>query len=177
MKNITLLCILILAISTAGCYQTSSQNAKAPRERKADPVIAQKQREKALLSAQTLDEMRASGKVPSVDFEFDSVNLAPSAYPILDNVAEIMRSNQHLKLIIEGHTDVIGSDEYNDWLSKARAMAIKSYIVSRGVYPDSITVYGYGNKRPLTLDTTPAGRAVNRRVEFTFTRRDWKSVY
>ncbi len=177
MKIFKFVFLFIFAITLCACRSTGSSASSEPKEEKPDPIIAIKQKEKEKLSKQSTEQMLASRKIPTVDFEFDSVNLAPSAYPVLDKVAEIMRGNQKLKLVIEGHSDSVGGDEYNEWLSKARAMAVKSYIVSRGVYPDSITVYGYGNKRPLTMDSSPAGRATNRRVEFSLTERQWNAVF
>ena len=127
---------------------------------------------------QTVDEMRASRKIPSVDFEFDGIVLVPSSYEVLAKVAAIMVADRSMKLIVEGHTDEVGSDEYNDWLSSARSNAIKSYLCSRGVHPDSVKTYGHGKRRPLIkIDDSPEARACNRRVEFTLTTREWNTVY
>ena len=89
-----------------------------------------------------------------------------------------MTADRSMKLIVEGHTDEVGTDEYNDWLSSARAMSVKSYLSSRGVHPDSIKTYGHGKRRPLIrLDDDPEARACNRRIEFTLTTRHWETVY
>ncbi|MDR0646251.1 MAG: OmpA family protein, partial [Elusimicrobiota bacterium] len=92
-------------------------------------------------------------------------------------IATIMTANRKYKLIVEGHTDTVGADDYNDWLSKARANAIKAYLVSRGVFADSVTTYGHGKRLPLVNDDSPDGRACNRRVVFTLTVRGWETVY
>lgn len=155
----------------AGC-------ASAPSQERATAALSAKiKREQAALSRQTAAQMKESRKLPSVDFEFDSVHLTPSAYPVLDKIAELLISDPYTKLIIEGHSDIVGSEDYNDYLAASRAMAVKSYLVSRGVYPDTVTVYSYGSKRPLTRDDSPAGRALNRRVEFRLTDRTWKTVF
>ena len=88
-----------------------------------------------------------------------------------------MKDQRQLHLILEGHTDLLGSKEYNYWLSGARAAAMKSYLVSRGVEADRIRIHAYGKDRPLTLDNSDEGRMTNRRVEFTFTTREWNTVY
>ena len=126
---------------------------------------------------QSVEQMRDSRKIPSVDFEFDSIILAHSAYDTLDKIAAIMTADRKFKLIIEGHTDSVGTDDYNDWLSKSRANAIRAYLVSRDVYSDSITTYGLGKRKPLVNDDSPDGRACNRRVVFTLTTRHWATVY
>ncbi|MGB2578741.1 outer membrane protein OmpA-like peptidoglycan-associated protein [Elusimicrobium simillimum] len=171
MKHIKLLALLALIFTFAACSSGNKEQDAA------DPVIAKEKKKNERLAKQTSKEMLASRQIPSVDFEFDSTRLDTTAYDTLDKIAEFMAPNKQIKLIVEGHTDSVGSHEYNDWLSKARAMAIKSYIVSRGVHPDSIKVYGYGKRRPLTLDNTPEGRATNRRVVFIVTDRHWEAVY
>lgn len=176
-----ILLLSICAVFLTGCYSA---------ERKADKEV-KKDSDKFTLSAlcperanedkwrkQSVDQMRESRKIPSVDFEFDGIVLVPSSYEVLDKVAAIMVANRSMKLIVEGHTDEVGTDEYNDWLSSARSNAIKSYLSSRGVYPDSIKTYGHGKRRPLVkADDSPEARACNRRVEFTLTTRHWETVY
>lgn len=175
--------ILILTMLFAGCYSDGQKKTKqeevAPKRSKAftKSGICYMRSAEPKWRAQTPDQMRKSRKIPSVDFEFDSIILERSAYDTLDKIAAIMVADRRYKLIIEGHTDGVGSDNYNDWLSKARANAIKSYLVSRDVYADSITTYGLGKRKPLVSDDSPDGRACNRRVVFTLTVRDWETVY
>ena len=88
-----------------------------------------------------------------------------------------MKSYPSLHLILEGHTDIFGDKEYNYWLGGARAAAMKSYLVSRGVNAERIRIHSYGKDRPLTLDNSSEGRRTNRRVQFSFTTREWSSIY
>lgn len=143
----------------------------------ADPIIEQERKKNESYARQSYGQMQMSCNIPSIEFEFDSLQLHERAYEILDKVAKMMHEDKYLRIIIEGHTDNIGGDEYNDWLSKARAMAAKSYLVSRDIYPDSIKIYGYGKRKPLTMDDTPEGRATNRRVIIKCTGRRWNTVY
>ncbi len=92
-------------------------------------------------------------------------------------MAEILLNHNKLKLIVSGHTDDVGSEEYNKDLSMRRAGAVKMYLATKGVYPDSVRVYGYGESQPVIRETTDEARALNRRVEFRVTTRDWGSVY
>ncbi|MGC2821058.1 MAG: OmpA family protein, partial [Candidatus Sulfotelmatobacter sp.] len=70
-----------------------------------------------------------------------------------------------LKLQIEGYTDSIGSDEYNQTLSDKRAEAVRDYLVSQGVSMNSVTAQGMGKADPVADNSTAAGRQLNRRVE------------
>ncbi|WP_424245859.1 outer membrane protein OmpA-like peptidoglycan-associated protein [Elusimicrobium posterum] len=173
MKYFKLLLIPVLMLGLVAC---SSSNKK-DGEVKPDPIIEKEAKKNAKWAKQTSKQMYLSGNIPTVDFEFDSARLATSAYPILDKVAEFMVPNPKIKLIIHGHTDRVGDPDYNYWLGARRAMEIKSYLVSRGVYPDYIKIYSYGSSRPLTYDDSPEGRRTNRRVEFIITDRHWHAVY
>ena len=98
-------------------------------------------------------------------------------YEVLDKVAEVLNTDHRIKLVIEGYSDQVGSDEYNDWLSGARTSAVKNYLVSRGVISESIKTFGHGNRKPIDATDTPEGRACNRRITMRFTTRAWKSVF
>ena len=162
-------CTLILAACAS--YQNEQSSKKE------DPAIIQQQQTNEKLSAQTAQEMGKSRQIPSVTYEFDSIRPPEEAYPLLDKIAVIMNDNPTLHLIVEGHTDLLGSQEYNYWLGAARAAAMKSYLVSRGINAERIRIHSYGKDRPITLDTSSEGRRANRRVEFKLTKRDWQAVY
>ena len=97
-------------------------------------------------------------------FDFDSAVLKPGAYDELDRVAHVLRRYPQTRIRIEGHTDSIGSEEYNRRLSKRRAMAVRDALVQRGVDPRRIQLIGYGESRPIATNQTEAGRQLNRRV-------------
>ncbi len=109
--------------------------------------------------------------IKDVFFDFDSYALRPDAYPILDNVAHIMDINPDLKIEIDGHTDIIGPERYNDKLSVNRARAGMNYLVRKGIARDRIKAVGFGFSRPKTTNRTPEGRAKNRRIELVPSRR------
>jgi outer membrane protein OmpA-like peptidoglycan-associated protein len=70
-----------------------------------------------------------------------------------------------LKLEVEGHTDSVGSDSYNQNLSEQRANSVREYLVGNGIPPASVTAVGFGKTMPVTSNDTAAGRQMNRRVE------------
>ena len=98
-------------------------------------------------------------------FEFGKANLLPTAGQRLDQLADFLKQYPDRKLIIEGHTDSVGSDAANQALSERRAQAVQQALVGRGVDPARITARGYGKAYPVASNATPEGRALNRRVE------------
>lgn len=99
-------------------------------------------------------------------FEFDKYNIKPKYYSTLDRVARVIKNNPGLKIVIQGHADIIGSKQYNQELSLQRAKSVRSYLVNQGVSADRLDVKGFGYSRPRASSQTEKGRAKNRRVEF-----------
>ncbi len=100
-----------------------------------------------------------------VKFEFDSDRLTPEARTILIDVAGTLQSYPNVDVEIEGHTDSIGSDAYNQGLSERRANAVKTFLIDRGVEARRMTPVGYGESMPIADNATEVGRDENRRVE------------
>ncbi|HJQ85575.1 MAG TPA: OmpA family protein [Candidatus Binatia bacterium] len=103
--------------------------------------------------------------VGSANFDFDRASLKPSGRDVLDGAVKTMRDNPTLSVVIEGHTDSVGSDAYNERLSERRANAVKDYLVRQGISSSRITTRGYGESRPVASNDTEEGRAQNRRAE------------
>lgn len=100
-----------------------------------------------------------------VNFAFDSADLTAEAKKNLDAVAEVFIEFPDTELMIEGHTDSTGDDNYNMKLSKRRADAVASYIKSKGVAANRFKVEAFGETRPRFENNTKEGQAKNRRVE------------
>ena len=176
MKMRTVLLFISLAALSA-CASSQKQDEDIPAPVKQDPVIEEQARINQKLYNQSEARMAKTLKLPAITYEFDSVRPPDYAYPFLDKVANIMHSHPSLHLIVEGHTDVLGSKEYNYCLGSSRAAAMKAYLVSRGINAERIRIHSHGKDRPLTLDNSSEGRRTNRRVEFSFTTRKWNSIY
>jgi len=101
-----------------------------------------------------------------VNFDFNKATLRSESYPILDNAAAILLSHSDVNVEIQGHTDQIGSDKYNDGLSQRRADAVKKYLIAKGVDASRLTTVGKGKRDLLFKDMDPVSRFYNRRVEF-----------
>jgi OOP family OmpA-OmpF porin len=100
-----------------------------------------------------------------VHFDFNKSDIRSDSRSILDEAAEILKENPDVRISVEGHTDAIGSDAYNQQLSLRRADAVFRYLVNHGIPPERMEVIGYGKGRPVASNDTDSGRAQNRRVE------------
>ena len=101
-----------------------------------------------------------------VQFSYNSYAVQPKYFNFLDKLVEVMKLNPTFNLELKGHTDDIGSEGYNLELSKNRAGAIASYIISKGINEQRIKSSGLGNQFPITNEKTDEARALNRRVDF-----------
>ena len=119
-------------------------------------------------SSQIERELAESGKadVYSIYFTFNSDVLRPESEPTLKEIADVLKKHSDWKLGVNGHTDGIGSDDYNLDLSKRRAAAVRAALVTRyGIAGTRLTTAGYGRTQPKDTNATLEGRAKNRRVE------------
>jgi OOP family OmpA-OmpF porin len=98
-------------------------------------------------------------------FDFNKSTLQPASDAVLQPVADILAADKTLKLEIQGHTDNVGNDAYNQTLSEARAKAVVAWLTQHGVEADRLTAKGYGKTKPVADNGSDEGRAKNRRVE------------
>jgi outer membrane protein OmpA-like peptidoglycan-associated protein/Tol biopolymer transport system component len=99
-------------------------------------------------------------------FDFDKSTFQDESYPDLERLVEFLNENPDVKIRVEGHTDDVGVEAYNQKLSEDRAGAVKNYLIKQGIDSKRIKVFGFGETKPLILEQTEEARAQNRRVEF-----------
>ncbi len=101
-------------------------------------------------------------------FEFNSATPTPEAQALLEKVGEALQSPDlgSFYFLVEGHTDDVGSEDYNDSLSIARAQAVAGYLGGKGVAGERLRPMGKGESRPVAPNTSEEGRQRNRRVDF-----------
>ena len=150
----------------------AAQQAANQAEQQRQEAVRQKEEMRARLLAQLNQVLQtrdtARGLVvsmPDVLFDFNKYTLKPEARERLARISGIVLAYPDLKLQVEGYTDSIGSDEYNQTLSDKRAEAVRDYIVTSGVSMNNVVARGMGKADPVADNSTAAGRQLNRRVE------------
>jgi len=98
-------------------------------------------------------------------FDFNKATLKPAGKEMVDGAVTVMKDKPSMKVSVEGHTDSIGSEAYNQRLSERRAQAVRDYMIENGISPGRIATRGFGKSRPVASNKTAEGRAQNRRVE------------
>ncbi len=104
----------------------------------------------------------------NIRFEFDRYVLLPVSFPELDRLVKILTEKPGWKAELSGHTDDVGSEDYNLELSRHRAYNVGEYLKSKGISSDRLIVKGYGKQRPTVVSKEDAARTMNRRVEVRF---------
>jgi OmpA-OmpF porin, OOP family len=148
-------------------------NAKAREAEKAKAEITQLMEELSELQGQLTDRGIVL-TIGDVLFATGKSDLNASAQLSMDKLAEFLQKKQNRNLLVEGHTDSVGSDDYNQGLSEQRAASVKSSLVKRGIANERIVTIGYGKKYPLAGNATAAGKKQNRRVEAIILNEDVK---
>jgi outer membrane protein OmpA-like peptidoglycan-associated protein len=143
-----------------------AQNAQA-QSQSAQAQLASAQQQLADLQAKKTDRGIVV-TLGDVLFDTGQATLKPGANLALNRLAIFLSANPQTKIIIEGHTDSRGSDEYNEVLSERRARAVSTELMSRGISTDQLQTLGRGKGYPVASNDTPEGRQQNRRVEIVF---------
>ena len=112
-------------------------------------------------------EVGLTVRLKNIYFDFDRTTLKPESFVELNKVVDFLKQNGQVAVEIAGHTDSKGADDYNLNLSQGRSQAVVDYLVSQGIDGSRLQAHGYGETKPIDTNDTDAGRANNRRVEFT----------
>lgn len=116
-------------------------------------------------------EVGLTVRLKNIYFDFDKTTLKTESFSELNKVVDFLKQNSHVEIEISGHTDSKGSDDYNLNLSQGRSQSVVDYIVTQGIESYRLTAHGYGETKPIETNDTDAGRANNRRVEFTVVKK------
>ena len=156
------------------------QRVAEAETQKARQAAAQAEGEKADLRARLLNQLNsilqtrdtARGLIVNMSdvlFDTGSATLKPGAREKLAKISGILLGHPGLNLQVEGHTDSVGSDEFNQQLSERRAGSVRDFLAQQGVPGGSISARGFGKTQPAASNDTPEGRQQNRRVELVVT--------
>ncbi len=181
MKKLFIVLLLVFAV---GC---SKKYVKAPAEETVKPAPPEKvetvspapevteevteeqppvMEEEKITVKELPPEEKAKDVFRDVLFDFDKYDIRPDARPILDSVAAFLNENTDMNIIIEGHCDERGTNEYNLALGERRAKSTKNYLVSLGVAPSRIITITYGEEKPVCTQHNEACWQRNRRARF-----------
>jgi outer membrane protein OmpA-like peptidoglycan-associated protein len=163
-----------LAEQAAKAQQAAAQSDQLRQQ--AEQMREQAEKEKQELRAKLLQQLNtilatrdsARGLVANMSdvlFKSGSFELLPGARERLAKISGIVLAYPSLHLQVEGHTDSVGTDEYNQELSEYRAEAVRDYLVQQGIPSNQIAAHGLGKTQPIASNDTPEGRQQNRRVE------------
>ncbi len=119
----------------------------------------------AMPDIESVKKGKVSVVVNNIFFDFNDFNLKSESDLELNRLAKLLKEHEELKIHVSGHTDAVGTDDYNLSLSKNRAKAVVDYLVGQGIDSGRLVPQGFGRSKPLAPNTTEAGRAKNRRVE------------
>ncbi len=122
------------------------------------------------LKAETI-QLNHDYTLKDIKFEFDSYVIHQSSNDELNKIVAYLKANAEINVRISGHTDFVGTDEYNLTLSRNRAKSIAEFFVTKGVEPNRLVSYGFGKSRPLSDAKTEDAAKMNRRVEIRFVPR------
>jgi outer membrane protein OmpA-like peptidoglycan-associated protein len=164
------------AADTARATAESARLAAEAQAQQAQATAAQADREKAELRDQLRQQLNlvletretARGLIVNLSdvlFDTASANLKPGAREKLAKIAGVLLSHPGLRVEVEGHTDNVGTESYNQRLSESRASSVREYLVRQGIGPNTVATAGFGESHPVVSNTTAAGRQQNRRVE------------
>lgn len=163
MKKVLILLSTIFMSGCFVCHKTSVDNTKILETAITEELIL----EEKIPVAEEKVILRHS--IPNAaNFNFDSKDILPDKNK-LDEVDADIKANPEALILVEGHTDDLGSDAYNKQLSIERARSVAQEIAKRG-YPNPIRVYGAGKNSPIASNETEQGRAQNRRVDVVLVR-------
>lgn len=168
--------------------QAKEEITKAEAERQ--QVLAQardREAEAARARAQSLEQELKDLKAQRTErglvltlgdvlFDTGKATLKPGAYATIDRLASALKEDPARKVMIEGHTDSVGTDEFNQQLSQNRALSVQGALMERGVSGSQISAVGKGEGFPVASNDNAAGRQQNRRVELIFTEESGQRV-
>ncbi len=174
-KLFVLVSILALLVVVSGCKKKVAvsppppppveEKAKAEPE-KAPTIKEPELTEEEIFRMKSLEELNRESPLQRIHFDFDKYFIRDDMKPILEKNAEWLKKFSSVKILIEGHCDERGTEEYNMALGEKRAKSTMNYLISLGISPDRIKIISYGKSRPLDPGHNEEAWALNRRADF-----------
>ncbi len=119
-------------------------------------------------NAQVVTSREGLTSLADVHFMLNESKIQQNLYPLLNEIVALLKANPDANIVLEGHADATGENDFNQALSERRSEALRKYFLSQGIDPDRVQMASFGESKPKFLNSTPKGRALNRRVEIYF---------
>ena len=145
--------------------------APPPAPAPAPPPAPRTPTEDELFDAMSLDELNKKGVLSDTFFAVDSIELSAEARGLIQKNSEFLKRRASTKIMVEGHADSRGTNEYNLALAERRAGAVRDYLVSLGIPADRISVVSKGEEAPFCSEESESCWQQNRRAHFVFTAK------
>ncbi len=174
-KLLVLISILALLVVISGCKKkvavtpppSAPVEEKAKAETEKVPTIKEPElTEEEIFRMKSLEELNRESPLQRIHFDFDKYFIREDAKPVLERNAQWLKKFPSVKILIEGHCDERGTEEYNMALGEKRAKSTMNYLISLGISPDRIKIISYGKSRPLDPGHNEEAWALNRRADF-----------
>jgi len=184
-RSAVLSLLVVASVGIAGCRRTPPAPAPAPAtpapdnsaQQRADSIAAAQRRADSLAAARAAEARDAAARAQTqaelsnilsarVYFDYDRDALRDDAMATLDQKAAVLQANPGVTVVITGHTDERGSDEYNLALGQRRAAQVKRYLVSKGIDGSRLTTQSMGEAQPAASGSDEGAYQQNRRAEF-----------
>jgi len=172
---LSLSCLLVVAFF-ASCRKKVEEAPPPPPQVKEQPKVERVEKppvkepeltEAEIFARKTLEELNAEKPLNMIYFDFDKFMIRDDARSVLQQNADYMKKWSSVKILIEGHCDERGTEEYNLALGEKRAKSTLDFLASLGISPDRIRTISYGKSQPLDMGHDEAAWAKNRRAKFT----------
>ena len=187
MKKLLIILLLVITIGCAKKYTKPAEQAVTPEAPVKEEVIKEIKPEKEEVAEEKVVEMGvpreekvtekavpAEEQVKSIFkdvlFDYDKYDIRSDARPALDAVATYLGANKGINIVVEGHCDDRGTNEYNLALGERRAKSAKNYLTSLGVSPDRMIVITFGEEKPVCTEQNEACWQQNRRAHFVIVK-------
>jgi len=176
-KILTLAFICLLAVSfTISCKPKTKPTPPPPPQAQEQPKVEQVKdetptqpptlSEEELFMKKTLDQINQERNLRMIRFDYDKYFIRDDAKPVLEANAAWLKKYRTAKILVEGHCDERGTEEYNLALGEKRAKSAMDYLVSLGIPADRLRIISYGKSQPLDMGKDEAAWANNRRAQF-----------
>ena len=144
----------------------AQEQPRVEKVEEAPPVTKPSLSEEEIFMSKSLEEINMEAPLKMIHFDYDRFEIRPDARPVLDSDAAWLKKFASVKVLIEGHCDERGTEEYNLALGERRAKSTMDYLVSLGISPDRMKIISYGKSQPLEPGHSETAWAKNRRAQF-----------